>query len=341
MENDESTTKNVDQKDEAVVAGSGSEEEGGAIETGLFGDEMPPSEEELKGADVSSPEAKSPEKPPESEAKAPEKPPEAKPEAKPPEGYVPLAALQEERGKRQQLAQVVEDLKKTVETIREGKQQPDESSEEGTEEDTFKELSRDEYAKLAEDDIVAAQVYLFEKAEHEKKQAEKRQGDAKKDDIAAKVAEQVAQRHKEIEEAIPGIYDESNPVNKDMTAFAVENGMDVDYLAALTDPGTRITLPDGSTFILGRGAVGLSKMIHSTMTKSKNGTPDDKALREAIRKEVTKELLEKFQTSGANAFRSIGDSPGVGETPVGGGEITEDTFRNLTEAQQEALLRGA
>jgi len=314
----------------------------------LFGDEEVPTEAELMG-EVSPEGGTPPETPAESavDTKPPETPakPEAKPEAKqpatppekPPEGYVPLAALQEERGKRQQLAQVVDDLKKVVEDMR---NKPAEHAE-TPDEDEFKILTEDEYTKLAEDDIVAAQVYLYKLAEHDKKQATKEKGQAKTDDMATKVNEQVMLRHKEIEEAIPGIYDEGNSVNKDMTTFAVENGMDVDYLAALTDPGSRITLSDGSTFILGRGAVGLTKMIHSTMTKNKNGAVDVNALRETIKKEVTQEMLEKFRTSGADAFRSTGDSPGVGEKPIDtAGQVTEDTFRNLSEDQQERLLRG-
>jgi hypothetical protein len=325
----------------------------GKQETNLFGDEETPTEAELMG-EVPPGGDKPPEKPPEppsspgtagppADTKPPEtpaektdtKPPE-KPAEKPPEGYVPLAALQEERGKRQQLALALDDLKKVVEDRKNKPAEPPETPGE----DEFKILTKDEYAKLAEDDIVAAQVYLYELAEYNNKQAAKEKGQAKTDDLTTKINEQVTLRHKEIEEAIPGIYDESSPVNKDMTTFAVENGMDVDYLAALTDPGSRITLSDGSTFILGRGAVGLAKMIHSTMTKSKNGAVDVNALRETIKKEVTQEMLEKFRTSGADAFRSTGDSPGVGEKPADTGQVTEDTFRNLPEDQQERLLRG-
>jgi len=306
-------------------------------EKGMFGDEISPTEAELMGEPEEKPQDKPEEKPGE---KSPETPPEAakppeKTDTKPPEGFVPLAALQEERGKRQQLAQIVEDLQKTVEGMKPARDTA--GDETAGEEDEFKILTKDEYAQLAEDDIVAAQVYLFELAEHEKKQADQ----VKTDEAASKLNDQIAQRNKEMEEAIPGIYDDDNPVNKDMTVFAVENGMDVDYLAALTNPGTRITLMDGSTFIMGRGAVGLAKMIHSTMTKARNGSTDAQALRETIKKEVAKEMLDKFQVSGEDAFRSIGDGPGVGEKPVVGGEITEDTFRKLSEEQQEALLRGA
>lgn len=320
----------------------------------LFDDEKDLSEEELSG-DASlaqetgpAPGEKAPATPPPEgaqpakETKAPEEPakPAAAPE-KPPEGFVPLAALQEERTKRQGLAQELSSAHRRINeltvAVTTGKAQAPAEDPLAPFKD-FKVLTRDEYNTLAEDDIVGAQKYLGELSDYREAQRKaddlKRQNEsqdrAQRDNFVAIVTTNRAAMEREV----PGLYDDKSDINGKLQQFAESHGMDGNLLAELTDPATIITI-NGKPQYLGHGAVAVLRMVNSMFTA-------EKATEERIRQQVTQEFVDKFKIDAGTAFRSIGDSPAARTVPEDTGQVfTEDQVRNWTPDEEKKYLGGS
>jgi len=263
-------------------------------------------------------------------------------DGKPPKGFVSIGALHEERGKRQALSQEVQSLRSELQAFNTGKKQPETDGEETDQEDgeEFKVLSEAEFDELLEDDPVEAIKYDRKLRIHEAKQAEKEQAVKAEESIINQSIGMMA-------DAIPGLYDEDSDVNQKLSDFAVEKGfVDLDGLALVTDPRTRIVPPNGGKpQLLGNTAANLVVMLNNLFAEvatPKSDAEKETALREKIKAEVTKELLGKIKLSPGSEHKSIADIPGAGNDDGVNmaGVMTEAQFAKLSESDQRRLLGG-
>lgn len=324
-----------------------------SFETPLF-DEVAPTEAELSGEEVSSkeegkpsgteepaatsqPTDEKPESKEEPESSPPEKPQDEKPpeDGKPPAGYVPHAALHETRMLNQELRQGLADLRQELADIKTKGESPSEEA--------FKVLSDKEFDDFAEDDPVEAVKYQRQLDKHLREQdAEKTKQKAGESQYHQDQAI-ISQSLERMQKAVPGLHEEGNPVNQQLSNFAIENGFDPDYLTAMTAPGTLI-LPTGAknAVLLGDGAAGLVEMIHKVHSALKANNSD--VLRAEIEKElipkITEQLMKKFKSPTGNLeFKSIGEVPGASdEIPSTSGGITEAQYANMSLQDREKLL---
>ena len=282
------------------------------------GDEKPPEEKASEEGDDTPPGDKPPEdKPPEDEAKE---------DGKPPEGYVPLAALHEERGKRQYLSTELETLKAEIKELKDVPQAPKEGE--------FKVLSDKEFQDLLDEDPTEAILYDRRLRVHETGLSQK--AEAQRADQAI-----IDQSARLMREAIPQIYDSNSTINNDLSKFAVEQGFDEQYLPVLTDPRTKV-IPPGSNepVLLGDVAVGQVKMLYNLYQQKSNSgdrAAIDKEIEVAVAKDrkettdrVTKQIVAKFKATPTQDYHSIGDIPGGGDEPF-------DVSKTLTAAQVDKL----
>jgi hypothetical protein len=269
---------------------------------------------------------------------------ETKEAVKPPTGYVPLAALHEERGKRQAMSSRIQELEAAVATLSQGKpaeEQPQKEEGQAREEDglphDFKVLSAKEYRELAENDLVEAQIYL-----HNLNRFQKQEEQNQKEEQQRKAAEHqtkalIQQRYTEMEQAVPGIFAEDGDVNKSLTQFAGDNGMDETLVSVLTDPTTRIVGEDGRVVLLGKGAVQMLTLLNNAYKAVKPDTTKE----DLLKAQGAAELLGKIHNT-TTGYRNIGG------TPPGGSSVPNDPNRVVTEAEmarmspeeQERYLQG-
>ena len=239
---------------------------------------------------------------------------------KPPEGFVPYQALNEERTKRQTLAQQNADLVAENEVLKANTDSEGEVEE-------FKVLSDAEFDKLADNDPQEAIKYDRKLAAH---QRETRRQDAEQDQI--NVAADI------IQQTVPGIYDEGSDSGMELGNFAVENGLDPQFLTLLTDPRTKV-IAEGSkgALLMGEGAASVVSLLNNLRTKTGNLDSVKQEMEKSLRKTITAELITKFK--GGNAARSILDVPGdAGDEMGSSGPLTEAQFSKLSPAEQEKLL---
>lgn len=310
-------------------------------EAELRGEEPPPKDE----GTLPPPTGDEPPKytpPPKEGEQPPAKEPPATEGPKPPPGHVPIGALHEERGKRQAMSARLAELEAENAALKEGKatpppvQEPPAASSQVPE--GFKVLTPEEFKTLAETDVVEAQIYQYNLNLYKEEQSAKTDQATKTKQIQEQTSQIIERRYAEMDETVPGIFDENSTVNQELTEFAQSQGMDTDVLGILTDPGTRIVQPDGRVVILGKGAVQVLKMVHGYQQAIK----PDPSKETKIKQEATAQVIKKIQeTSGG--YRNIGD------TPPGGSSIPDDLskpmseaeFAKLSPAEQERYLRGA
>lgn len=332
-----------------------------AIETPLF-DEVAPSAEDLGFVDEEgalleeeqeepveegeSEEAKADEETPAEEVSEEETPAEEKSEAeeaksdKPPPGYVPHAALHEERMLRQKLTEEVGGLREELSALKAKVETP--------EEDSFKILSDQEFDELAEDDPAEAVKYERRLNKYLREEAAKESKSKDEQDQYYKDQALINQSFKRMEAVVPGLHEDGNNIDQELTDFATSNGFAPDFLAAMTSPGT-LVLPPGAkeAVLLGDGAAGLVEMIYKLYSSNKANDPN--TLRAQIKEEVEKELtttiteqlMKKFKTSGLDTkgFKAIGDVPGgSGEIPGHSGGLTEAQYASMPQAERDKLL---
>ena len=184
------------------------------------------------------------------------------------------------------------------------------AQEDGTDEllKDFKELTPSEYRELLDEDPDAASLYLYESRLHQESQ--KKRTAAK--NLTQKVIEEAAQ---EIRKIIPDIYSNSPKEAAALADFAVKHGIDGRVLETLTRPDTRIQVPGGKSFVLGKGAASLVRMLANLAKTSPEGR-------------------SKAQSSGARsqAARS-------GKARISGLQAEAD-YAGMTEAQREEYLKG-
>lgn len=265
--------------------------------------EVPPSEAELKGAEDAETKP-SEEQGGEEEGKTPAE------GDKPPTGHVPHAALYEERLHRQELAREVDYLHGELNALKAGQKADDL--------DAFKVLTDEEFDELAEDDPVEAVKYQRALRKHEEEQYSKevkRQTDQEQYYRDQTVISQSIER---MEKAVFGIHEDGNPINQELTQFAIDSGFDPDYLQAMTSPGTLI-LPPGAknAVLLGDGAAGLVDLIHKFYSATKGRAP------------------AKAHIKGSGA-RKIGGT--ITDIPEGG--LTEADYAKMSSAEREKALGG-
>lgn len=250
---------------------------------------------------------------------------------------VPLAALHEERTKRQARdAEIAQErgrrisleaenaaLKQRVEATPVTPETPPEFAD-------FKVLTEDEFTELANEDTLAGQRYLLKLANF---QDWKRNDQVKQETQHRQIVENnrraasiVQASIDEIAASVPGIYEtvvvqgpdgqtvEKCPVSDALVEFAESNGMDIGYLSAITDPATRLIIVgrDGKaqTLLAARGAASLLKGLYQLHTKI-NGNASEVA--KLAQDKAGQIIADKMRQD--TGFRSIGDSPGSGEIP--------------------------
>jgi len=296
--------------------------------------EDPPADPEAKGNDDPEKAGDDPEKKEDGDKPDPEKleadpeKPESDAGGKPPKGFVPIQALQEERSKRKDLAQQLSELQEAVELL--GKKEESEGADEETK---FVVLDDDAVESLIEEDPQEALRYQVRLQKH---QAKQRAVNLAKQNEDLQVSEGVV----EIQQIIPDIYEENSSSGADLADFAVEKGFNPEYLTLLTDPRTKLIAPDGKTkMILGVGAASVIKVLNDL----KSGTPVTKdALRQQIEQEITEEVTQKVlaKIKGDPAPMSINDLPGAPEEIRGDTILSEAQLSKMSKAEVDAYLRG-
>lgn len=282
-----------------------------------------------EGEEAATPPPEGDETPPEEKASGDEPEKKAEPgdtpkeDDKPPQGFVPLAALHEERGKRQYLSSEIEALKTEIAQLKDAPSLP--------KEDEFKVLSDTEFQDLLDEDPTEAILYDRKLRVYESEQA-------KQAEIANRDQAIIDRSTHAMREAVPQIYDPDSTINNDLTKFAVEQGFDAQYLPVLTDPRTKI-IPPGTKepVLLGDVAVGQVKMLYNLFQQRSNDgdrAAIEKDVTDRVTKEVTdkvtKEIMAKFKATPSQEYQSLGNVPGSGDEPF-------DVTKNLTSAQVDKL----
>lgn len=388
-----SLTSTQDLPDGSIAVTQSSEETQSKIGT-WFDDEVAPSEEELSDIGVIEDksnklleEKKTESLPPEdkkveekvtkttetkTEEKAKEKVEEKVEEkkegdgVKPLPGFVPLAALHEERRTRQALTTEVEGLRGEIETLKLSKKTgEDRVTEDKTEDSTISDFTTKvaDIKKKVEDDPVEASRQTLDLLEDLPKILQKVQEGVKKELNAGqeeKKSEEefnkvVAQGMGLMEKLIPGISTpETSDVNKTLSTFAEVNGLPVSLLNLFTHPGTLIMGKDGRARYLGEDAAYFAHFLSRTHEISGNGEitkeMENEVLKKnkdewtkTIREEETAKLIKKFKGGLTKEnVHSIGDLPGdTGETEdelFSGAILSEVQFARLSSDQQKKYL---
>jgi hypothetical protein len=327
------------------------------ITDAVLRDGEPPKEEKPAGEQKETPDAtakagEAEGQPPAEPGKVAEK--EAKPDdkkadaaaEKPPAGYVPLAALHEERGKRQKVSEEnaflfnqntelraeLDSSRQAIEAMQaEGKVIPRGPGA------GFKVLSKPEFEELKDNDPTAAVEYLYDLQifQEQRKAAEQHM---------AAATSMVQAAYREISEDIPEIYAEDGAYAGKLIEFAAENGIPKQLLPVLTNPNTVVqTNSSKAPVILGNGAAALVRFINN-MYKAR-GAENVEALREQIRAdletEVTAKIMEKIKKAGKADFRDL-------DVPTDGSAtdrdtmqpITEESYARMTDADRRKFLGG-
>ena len=129
----------------------------------------------------------------------------------------------------------------------------------------FEELTEDELDALIDDDPQEALRY-------QRKLDKYKKAKATKDRAALSEIADINLAVDEIEAMVPGIWEQDSDINKSLTQFAVDNGFDINDLAVLTNPSTKIVPPGGKRpVVLGKGAASVIKMIHNLYKASGKG----------------------------------------------------------------------
>lgn len=308
-------------------------------ETAKPEDEVKEKEPEEKKEDDTKKAEKKPEEKSKEEAEAEEK------SSKPPDGYVPHAALYEEREKRKALSSEVQTLKEQIATIQAEKEVPPEPELVPD----FEVLSDEALDELIEEDPQEAIRYQAKlgKFEAKKAKAERALQDQKRE--AETIVMSTVDR---IEKAIPGIYDDKSTVATDLAKFALDSGFkDEAFLEIMTNPAT-VVIPAGTNkqFLLSNGAASLIEMLHNIQTKepAKAEETDVEKIKSDMKAEmekeltvkITKELLSKLKPEHVpSEYKSIEELPGSQESPVSSTkQYTEKEFMRLSEDEQAKLL---
>jgi len=303
----------------------------------------------------------------ESEEKSEEKPEDdsgEKAPEKPPPGFVPLAALHEERANSQTLRAKTRELEDQVHKLEAEANELRTKTAEDPRDAEFKDfnvLSDAEYAQMVEDDPEEAQKYQYRFVRYNQYLADKRQ--VEEGQRARTAAEQremqevesaVQSAWRRMQQDVPGLGVPEDKTVDELVEFALNNGFDDEgTISLLTHPGTMILPPDkegkpnksGKPMPLGNMAAQLVRFVHKTyqnkpvdMAQLRSEVEAD--LRPQLEKEIGAKLAKKFKNTGAGDFTSITETPGSTEQPAGTKVLTESELAKLSKAEQERYLMG-
>ena len=268
-------------------------------------------------------------------------------EVKHPKGFVPVAAVHEARGEIRYLKEQVASL---IEKVSAGVQEPVKPAAPVVPPEfvDFVELSIKDLEELVLEDPAEAILYTHKLQSfktHQNTQAsvaEALENAERQSQIVVNAA------YSRMEEAVPGLFDESSTAGADLATFAKEIGFGTDIFY-LTNPSTKI-IPPGQTdpVALGEGAASLVELLAGVRTTldKQNAAPTEEAIREQLTKEITetvqKELLEKFKTDSPNAFKSLGSATGTeqGDSVPASQMLSMEDFGKLSDKDREAYLAG-
>lgn len=254
-------------------------------------------------------------------------------EDKPPKGFVPHQALNQERVRRQELARENADLKARL------LEQEQAKLKDLPKEFEFK--SEEELAELMEEDPTAALAYIRQeqKAFFARNQSDRAQ--QIESELKVETEYLVNSAWEDMQESIPELFDpkSSNDYNNKLTDFAVKNGgFKKTDLALLTNPETRFLTPDGQVQIFGPIAAGITKMINNSF-KASDSTDLRKEIETELRQQITQDLISKFKSSGGSPdFKSLEQAPSRGKE-VSSAPASEDDWMSLSDEEEERLLR--
>lgn len=331
------------------------ESEGGEGAHSFFTDEYIPSESELMGEEEggeTGEEEESQETPP---AESSETKPETKPEegdaepekpeaaAKPPKGFVTLQALHDERYKRQGAIQQLTEAQARIAEMESllndiGSRKPGENDDLKD----FKVLSQEEVDELAEDDPAEAAKYLsrlnrFHAKEMREKDIARAQAEASRNKKAL-----IDDAMREIQTAVPGIYDAQNDIGVKLTEFAEQNGLTKDVIRVISDPAT-VIIPAGSSqpIVLGRGAAQVVSLINKLYHATKSADPE--TIRGHIEKEVREKVVAEFTKKlkqGGRQVVSLGEAPSLTESDLQSVPLDEAAWEKMSEEDRRRALGG-
>lgn len=306
--------------------------------------------EEKKGEEKEGKESKAEEDGKE-DGKSDEAAKEEPPSKKPPKGFVPEAALYEERGKRQKLSQEVSQLRREMAGLR---TKPAEAP--SQEEAEHKAAAADKASEIEK-------TFTQEAAELEKIDPEENPLDFQKKTFSLlkqlptlltatkesvetgykkefETREQSAQEEAEFNDAVesgvrlmshlvPGVNDAET--NKALTEFAVnQGGLPVEVLRDLTNPGTIVMSPNGEPRFLKEDAAYLVSMVNKMHQQSQANPALDEmdvkdilsargddirtSLMDEVKEEVQKQVLADLRKKGVLGKKDEGFKP-IGELP--------------------------
>jgi hypothetical protein len=183
---------------------------------------------------------------------------------------------------------------------------------EGTE--GFKVLSDKEFDELAEEDPAEALKYQHGLRKHERDQHSKEAKQRATQQQYYQDRVMIRQSIDRMEKTVPGLHEEGNPINDQLTQFAIDNGFDPRYLQAMTTPGTLI-LPPGAknAVLLGDGAASLVEMIYKLHSNTN--------------------VLPKSQGKPSGPGKI-----GTRDIPEGG--LTEADYAKMSSTEREKILGG-
>ena len=255
---------------------------------------------------------------------------------------MPVAAVQEARSKNEELRKELQATKAKLADFESGKVQKE------AEFADFKVLTQDELAELTQDNPSEALLYINKLQEFKDfqrdQEAQTRQAEA--DEEALGLIYHRA--NTQMEEVVPGIFDESGEAMAEGREFAESIGF-TEEMFYLTDPATRIILRGEDTpLVLGEQAadilkllVGVKKML-SDAKQPTTPTVDEAALRAKITEEVETALLAKMKAG--QSFKSLHAlQKETVELPEEnyGNNVSEAEFASWSQEKQDRWLAGA
>lgn len=256
----------------------------------------------------------------------------------PPEGYVPVAAVQYERQKRHTAQAEADALRAELEGLR-AKASADE---EGLAD--FKVLTTKEFDNLLEEDPDAAAKYQYRYQRYREHQ----DNVVKEQAASTRAKEQsntmVREGTAAIKALLPGFGTAGDKEVSALVEYAEKHGFDPDVLDDVTNPATKIVTAKGDQYILGAGAASIVKMIknaHAVPSAENLRKEIEAELRPKIEAEVQKTLVEKV-TSG-NDFKSLDTVTTTSDKDVRKPSriLSEAELAKLSPDEQERYLGAA
>ncbi len=208
----------------------------------------------------------------------------------------------------------------------------------------FNILSEEEFTTLAEDNPVEAMKYNMQLMQHQNAVNEQKDEARQAENNSELMTQIVNESLSAMEEVLPDIFNENSDVQSDLVKYAESVGF-TDDMFYLTNPQTQIILPgETEPLLLGDQAVSILKVLTTSRANMKDAKTevDVKAIEAKIRKDVEAELVAKFKSSGADAFKSVKQIPKTDEQAEFGDKVLTDAqFAKLSDKDQEAYLAGA